>query len=170
MFNMAMGGGGAHTALTNQEGASNSSQAYNASIGYGPWIMANGSYSKASGQALVTGSGLVPVPVPPPALPPGVVSLYRRRELFFSLSSAPVKKLLISASYSKSDQQYDGHSVRLRPPTPTANSIRSFNTNIRKLNFTSGYARLEQGFSHRVSKPEMISSYYMGISRWFNFF
>ena len=41
---------------------------------------------------------------------------------------------------------------------------------VRKLNFISGYARLEQGFSNTGSRPEVISSYYMGISRWFNFF
>ena len=41
---------------------------------------------------------------------------------------------------------------------------------VRKLNFISGYARLEQGFSSTGSQPEVISSYYMGISRWFNFF
>jgi hypothetical protein len=38
------------------------------------------------------------------------------------------------------------------------------------LNFVSGYARLEQGFSSAGTRPEVISSYYMGISRWFHFF
>jgi hypothetical protein len=41
---------------------------------------------------------------------------------------------------------------------------------VRKLNIIGGYARLEQGFSTTGSQPEVISSYYMGISRWFNFF
>ena len=41
---------------------------------------------------------------------------------------------------------------------------------VRKLNFTSGYARLEQGFSITGTQPEVISSYYIGVSRWFNFF
>jgi hypothetical protein len=34
----------------------------------------------------------------------------------------------------------------------------------------SGYARLEQGFSGSGLPTEIISSYYMGVSRWFNFF
>jgi hypothetical protein len=44
------------------------------------------------------------------------------------------------------------------------------NYQFRKLYFTSGYSRLEQGFSAAGTKPEIISSYYMGLSRWFNFF
>ena len=47
--------------LTQQAGTANSSQSYNASVGYGTWITATGSYSKSSGQALATGAGLVPV-------------------------------------------------------------------------------------------------------------
>ena len=68
-FNVSAGAGGARTALTQQAGTANSSQSYNASVGYGVWITATGSYSKSSGQALATGAGLVPVPVPSPTLP-----------------------------------------------------------------------------------------------------
>jgi len=168
LFNISMGGGGARTALTNQEGATSSSQGYNASIGYGPWIMANGTYSKASGQALATGAGLVPVPVPAPTLPQGVISLFGGDSYSFSLASTPVKKLLVSATYAKS------LSNTTSPILTSSNTNSVFTTLLqyqyRKLYFTSGYARLEQGFSVSGSKPEIISSYYMGLSRWFNFF
>jgi len=40
----------------------------------------------------------------------------------------------------------------------------------RKLNFISGYDRLEQGFSGSGTPPEVISTYYFGVSRWFSFF
>jgi hypothetical protein len=36
--------------------------------------------------------------------------------------------------------------------------------------FTSGFARLEQGFSVSGLPPESISTYYFGVSRWFSFF
>jgi hypothetical protein len=168
LFNIGMGGGAAHTALTNQEGASSSSQGYNASIGYGQWIMTTGTYSKASGQALATGSGFVPVPVPPPSLPPGVVSLFGGDSYGFSLASAPVKKLLISASYSKSVNSTTGLVLTSSNANNEFTSLLRYR--YRKLDFTSGYSRLEQGFSLSGIKPEIISSYYMGISRWFNFF
>jgi hypothetical protein len=40
----------------------------------------------------------------------------------------------------------------------------------RKLNFDSGYSRLEQGFTGSGTGPEVVSSFYIGVSRWFNFF
>jgi len=56
----------------------------------------------------------------------------------------------------------------------SANNNSQFNTllqyQVRKMSFVSGYSRLEQGFSAIGSQPEIISSYYMGLSRWFNFF
>jgi hypothetical protein len=168
LFNIGLGGGAGRTALTNQEGATSKSEGYNASIGYGQWVMANGTYSKASGQALATGSGLVPVPMPPPTVAPGLVSLYEGESYGFSLASAPVKNLLISASYSKSS---NNTSSMFLASTNTNNELTTLvRYRYRKLDFTSGYSRLEQGFSVSGTKPEIIGSYYMGISRWFNFF
>jgi len=75
------------------------------------------------------------------------------------------------------------HFVCAQPPatgTMASSGVMSTNENdqynaliqyqVRKLNFTSGYSRLEQGFSSSGMPPEVLSSYYMGVSRWFNFF
>ena len=168
LFNFGLGAGGGRTALTDQAGATSSSDNFNAYIGYGPWLTATGSYSRSSGQALITGGGLVPIPVPPPILPPGVVSLYGGNSYAFSLSSAPVKKLLLSASYARSDSSTTSEMIASSNTNNQFNSLVQYQ--YRKLYFTSGYARLEQGFSVSGTRPEIISSYYMGISRWFNFF
>ena len=105
-FNVSAGAGGARTALTQQAGTANSSESYNASMGYGTWITANGSYSKASGQALATGAGLVPVPIPSPILPSNLVSLYGGDSYSFGLSSTPVKKLDSRGQLRQVEQQY----------------------------------------------------------------
>lgn len=177
MFNMSMGAGGARTAITQQAGTSNSSENYNAGLGYGSWITATGSYSKSSGQALATGAGLVPVPIPSPILPAGLVSLFGGDSYAFSLASSPVKKLLLSASYAKALSNTSSQTITSNNTLQmiaSSNTNTQFNTLVqyqyRKLYFTSGYARVEQGFSITGSKPEIVSSYYMGISRWFNFF
>jgi len=86
----------------------------------------------------------------------------------FALSSSPVKKLLLSASYSKSLSNTSNGTIASSNVNNQFNSLVQYQ--YRKLNFTSGYARLEQGFSASGTKPETISSYYMGISRWFKFF
>jgi len=175
MFNLSLGGGGSRTGLTQQADTLSSSQSYSASTGYRRYITATGSYAKASGQALATGAGLVTVPVPSPTLPPGVLSLFGGDSYGFSLASTPMKRLVLSASYSRSISNTSSEATDSGQLTfASANSNNQFNSLVqyqyRKLYFTSGYARLQQGFSITGSKPETISSYYMGISRWFNFF
>jgi hypothetical protein len=167
-FNMSLGAGGARTALTQQAGTANSSQTYNATMGYRAWLTANGSFSKSDGQALVTGAGLVPVPVPSPILPSNLVSLFGGESYSFGLSSIPVKRLIIGAAYAKSTSNTSSYGITSDNRNNQFNSLIQYQ--YRKLYFTSGYARLEQGFSGSGTKPQVISSYYMGVSRWFNFF
>jgi len=167
-FNVSAGAGGSRTALTQVSGTESSSETYNGSIGYGPILTASGAYSKANGQALATGSGLVGVPVPTPVVPSNLLYLFGGESYSASLSSAPVKHLVLSANYSNSSYNTVSNLVT------SANSNNQFNAliqyQVRKLTFVSGYARLEQGFSTSGTKPEIISSYYAGISRWFNIF
>ena len=167
-FNLSFGAGGARTALTQQAGTSNSSQSYNASLGYAGWFTATGSYSKADGQALATGAGLVPVPVPTPILPSSLVTLFGGNSYSFGLSSTPIKKLVIAGTFARSSSNTSGDGVASANQNEEANVLIQYQ--YRKLSFISGYARLEQGFSNTGSAPEVLSSFYIGVSRWFNFF
>jgi hypothetical protein len=167
-LNFSMGAGASRTALTEQAGTANSSQSYNASLGYGAWLTANGSYSKANGQALATGSGLVPVPVPSPALPSSLVSLFGGDSYSFALSSNPVKNLMITAAYAKSASNIFSNGAASLNGNDEYNALIQYQ--VRKLSFNSGFARLGQGFSGSGTPPEVISSFYVGVSRWFNFF
>ena len=165
-FNVSLGAGGGRTALTDQAGTASSNQSYNASFGYGGWINANGGYSKSSGQALATGAGLVPVPSP--TLPSDLVSLYGGNSYSAGLSSNPVKHLTLSASYSKANSNTNSNGIASTNLNAEFSSLVQYQ--VRKLNFNSGYARLEQGFSTSGMSPEVISSYYFGVQRWFKFF
>jgi len=167
-FNMSLGAGASRTALTQQAGTASSSQVYYASVGYTPLLTATGSYTKASGQALATGSGLIPVPVPSPVLPSSEVSLYGGDGYSFALSSTPVKNLILSASYAKSISNTTNAGVASNNEYDQYNSLIQYQ--VRKLSFNSGYSRLQQGFSGSGSPPEIVSSFYIGVSRWFNFF
>jgi hypothetical protein len=167
-FNISVGAGGANTALTDQPGTANSSQSYNASLAYGIWLTATGTYARSNGQALLTGTGLVPVPIPSPILPSSLVSLYGGDSYAFSVSSIPTKRLVIAATFGKSITDTTNNSILSSNQTNQFNSIVQYR--VRKLNFVSGYSRLEQGFSGSGLPTENISSYYMGVSRWFNFF
>lgn len=168
LLSVSAGAGGARTALTDQAGTSNSSGTYNASLAYGAYLTATGSYSKSDGQALATGTGLVGVPVPSPILPSSLVSLFGGKSYSFGLSSTPRKKLILAATYSSSTSNTFSNGI------PSANENNQYNAliqyQVRKLSYISGYSRLQQGFSSTGTQPEVVSSYYMGISRWFNLF
>jgi hypothetical protein len=160
LFSLSVGGGGGRTALTSQAGTANSSESFNASTGFTRFFTATGSYSKSSGQALETGSGLVPITVPSP--------LFGGETYSMAVSSAPIKGLTISASYGDSNSNTSTGGVA------SLNASNEFNSQVqyqaRKLWFQSGYSRLAQSFSGSGTGPEVVSSLYFGVSRWFNFF
>ena len=85
-------------------------------MGYGALLTATGSYSKANGQALATGAGLVPVPVPSPILPSNLVSLFGGNSYSFGLSSTPAKRLIVTAAYAKSISNTSSDANRVREP------------------------------------------------------
>jgi hypothetical protein len=165
-FSLGAGANASRTGLTQQAGTLSSSQSYNASLSYSPVLTATGSYSKSNGQALVTGAGLVPIS--PPIVPSSLISLYGGNSYSFGLASSPVKKLTIAATYAKSSTNMANSTASSSNQNSQYNALIQYQ--IRKMTFNSGYARLQQGFSQSGTKPEVISSYYMGISRWFNFF
>jgi hypothetical protein len=167
-FNFSVGAGQARTGLTQQAGTASSSQNYNASVGYGAWISANGSYSKSDGQALLTGAGLVPVPVPSPVLPSSLVSLYGGESYSFGFSSTPVKKLVIAGAYAASNSNIASNGLSSTNQSNQFSTLIQYQT--RKLYFSSGYARLEQGFSGSGVPPGIVSTFSVGVSRWFKIF
>jgi len=167
-LNLSAGAGGSRTALTDQPGTSSSSESYYAGIGYDGWFNANGSYSKSSGLALATGAGLVPVPVPSPVLPSNLVTLYGGSSYTEAVSSAPIKGLTMSASYARSNSSTSNSGIATGDENAEYNSVIQYR--VRKMGFISGYARLQQGFSGYGMQPEIISSFYMGLTRWFNVF
>lgn len=167
-LNMSGGAGGARTGLTQVAGTVSSSDSYNAAIGYTPWISINGSYSKADGQAIATGAGLIPTPIPSPSLPSSLVSLYGGRSYAIGISSNPAKRLIMSASYARADSNISSSGIASSNQNNELNALIQYQT--RKLSYTSGFARLEQGFSQSGLPPGVVSSYFVGVSRWFNFF
>jgi hypothetical protein len=162
------GGGGSRTALTAEPGTSNSSDSFSGSVSYTPWFTANGNYSKASGQALLTGSGLVPVPIPVPVLGSSQVSLYGGDSYSFGVASSPLKGLSVSGSYAKSNSNTTGSGVQSLNDNIEYNALLIYK--VRKLYLNTGFSHLEQSFSGSNSPPSELSSFYIGVTRWFNFF
>jgi len=110
----------------------------------------------------------VSVPVPSPVLPASLVSLFGGDGYSFGLSSNPMRGLILTASYAKSASNTSNSGAASTNQNSEFNSLVQYQ--FRKMNFTSGYSRLEQGFSGSGTQPEVTSSFYIGVSRWFNFF
>lgn len=166
-FNFGASAAASHTAITAQPDTANSSQSYSSTVGYSHWITANGGYSKSSGQALITGSGLVPVPLPP-VVPPSLLSMYGGEGYSFGASSAPYKALLLQASWSRSNSSTTSDALTSRNHNGQFDTLIQYR--YRKLSFNAGYAQLSQGFSNSGLPTQVVSSYFMGASRWFKFF
>jgi hypothetical protein len=167
-LNVSMGGGASRTALTAQAGTTNTSESFSASVSYTPWFTVNGNYSKASGQALLTGAGLVPVPVPSPVLPSGQVSLYGGNSYSFGASSSPIRGLSISGSYAKSNSNTSTGGIDSLNGNTEYNALLVYQ--VRNLYINTGFSHLEQSFSGTGTTPAELSSFYIGVTRWFNFF
>jgi hypothetical protein len=158
---------GSKTTLT-QTGTGTFNHSYTGSVGISHWITATGSYSKSSGDAILTGGGLVPTPVPTPIVVPTSLILYGGHAYSLGLGSSPMRGLTISASYARA---FSNTSSVL---TFSNNKNEVFNARVeyqvRQMYFQAGYTRLVQGFSLSGQPPIMLGSIYVGISRWFNFF
>lgn len=158
---------GAKSYLSDQPGATTTSQSYSTSFSI-PVFSITGSYSKSTGNAILTATGLVPTPVPLPVVNPADVVFYRGDSYSVGLGMHPVRGLTISGIFSKalSDTQ------SMQVPSNNNNTNLTFIVvyHLRKLDFQAGYLKLDQGFSASGLPPTMVGSYYFGIKRWFNIF
>jgi hypothetical protein len=165
--NFNAGASFAHSGLTNQPGTDNSSQSYTSSFGYGRWINLTGNYGKSDGVGLITGSGILPINISP-ILPQNLITMYGGTGYGVSLSSMPVRKLTIAASYAKSSSNTSTEGIASANQFDSRNLLIQYQ--FRKMYLTGGYAQLSQGFSVSGTAPSNVSSFYIGVSRWFNFF
>jgi hypothetical protein len=158
---------GARSLLSDQPDTANTSQSYGTSLSMYR-ITVNGSYSVSTGNALLTPTGLVSTPVPLPILNPADVVFFNGKSYSAGIGANPVRGLSMSATYSKALSSTESTSLNSRNNNENLNAMITYN--FRKLSFITGYSRLDQGFSLSGSQPAMVGSFYVGVSRWFNFF
>jgi hypothetical protein len=150
-----------------QTGGGTSSQNYTTSFSV-RWISATGNYSRSSGTSFLTASGLQPITVPPAVLPPNQLVMYGGSSYGFSLAATPTRRLTISAAFA------NAHSNTVQNVTTSLNRNALWDTTVqyqlRKLGFKGGYSRLSQNISAVGTGPQNLTSYYIGVYRWFNLF
>jgi len=94
--------------------------------------------------------------------------LYNGRSYSAGLGANPIRGLTLTAMFSKALSATESNSTTSNNNNENLNFLMTYN--VRKLSFMAGYGRLVQGFSVSGTPPTMVGSFYVGISRWFNFF
>jgi len=163
------GYGGTHSGITQQAGSSSSSQRVSGSLTWRTYSV-NGYYSKADGVAILTNTGLVTIPgnLPPGVLPPDAIMTYNSEAVGGNISSVFRHRLTLSLGYA------DGSGSTIDPAITTATSTQLYTAimqyRLRKIYLDGGFTRLRQSVGTAGTVPVTVTSYYIGFSRWFNFF
>lgn len=157
---------GSHSGLSQQAGTSNHAESYSTSLSTRRFSL-TANYSSGSGLSVLGTAGLVPLP-PIPGVPTMDTILYGSSSYGGGVSATPLRRLTIAASYSRAISNTTGY-------TYSHNNTEVFNSQLqyrlRRISLLAGYTKFTQGISAVTggSQPST-SSFFVGVSRWFNFF
>lgn len=153
---------GNHSGLTNYQGTSSDSEAYSTTFGSRKFTL-TGNYTQSSGISLLGAGGFVPV-----SGTPGVSDFITFGGTSYGggISATPIRRMIIAGSFSRAISNTMG-------PTISHNNTEIFNAqlqyHLRRIGLQAGYTRFEQGIS-AAGAPANTTSYFAGITRWFDFF
>lgn len=153
---------GSHSGLTNEPGTSSQSRGYSTALS-SRLITLSANYNKASGISLLGAGGLVPV-----GTTPGVSDFitFGGDGYGGGFSLTPVRRLVVAGSFNRAISNTIGE-------TESHNNLEIYNAqlqyHLRRIGLQAGYTRFTQGIS-AVGLPANTTSYFAGITRWFDFF
>src|SRR5262249_28005082 len=127
-----------------------------------------GSYAKADGISILTSTGLTPITNPTPIVTPLEAIVFNGKSYAFGASITPKYGLVLSGSYSKANSSTAAFTATSSNETEQLNTMLQYK--VRQLWITGGYLKLRQGLSITGLPPVSNSSFFVGITRWFNFF
>jgi hypothetical protein len=153
---------GTHSGLTNYQGTSSEGEGYSTSLSSRKFTV-TGNYTHATGLSLLGAGGFLPV-----TATPGVIDFitFGGSSYGGGISVTPVRRLVVAGSFNRAISNTLG-------PTISHNNTEIFNAqlqyHLRRIGVQAGYTRFTQGIS-AVGAPANTTSYFVGISRWFDFF
>jgi hypothetical protein len=157
---------GSETGITQVAGSDSRSQGYSTSLSSRRFTL-TGNYTKSTGQSILTSAGLVAVP-PTPGVPTSSLILYNGDSYGGGLSTTPVRRLTISGTFSRALSSTLSDVANSRNNTEILNAQLQYH--FRRIGMTAGYTMFTQGISASGLPPGTANSYFIGVSRWFDFF
>ena len=157
---------GNHTGFSQEPGTINHSEAFSTSLALRRLAL-NANYVKSNGQALLTSTGIQPIP-PTPGFPPEGLIIYNGKGYGAGLSLTPTSRLTISGDYSNTVSDTTTSATFSHNRTEILYGQLQYR--LRQLNLLAGYTRFSQGFTAAGVPPGTESSYFIGVSRYINFF
>lgn len=126
-----------------------------------------GQYLKATGNSLISGNTITPLP-PFPGVTPANLIAYDAESYGGGISWTPIRRLVLSGTYNRSLSNTLANGIYSRNNTEIIYSQLQYR--LRRISLLAGYTRFTQGISATGVPPGTVTSYYGGISRWFDFF
>ena len=152
--------------MTQIAGYSSSSEGFTTGVQYHRYT-ADAQYSQSAGSSILTSAGLIELPpgIPPPLLQQPI--LYNARSYGGGVGLSPFRRSSINVNYNTARSATAGPGLTSGFKSTIFNA--RFTYRLRKLDLEANYTRFDQSIS-TLTMPTMINSYYIRVSRWFNFF
>ena len=157
---------GSKQGLSSNKNSDSDSYAFSSSLSLRQ-IALTAQYLKATGNSIIAGNSISPIPPLPGPIPEDVIS-YNAESYGGGLSWTPVRRMVLSGTYSRSLSNTLANSIYSRNNTEIIYGQMQYR--LRRISLLTGYTRFTQGISATGVPPGTVTSYYGGISRWFDFF
>jgi len=157
---------GSHTGFSQYAGNVSSSEAFSTSLALRR-MTATANYVQSSGQSLLTSTGIQPIP-PTPILPQEGLIVYNGKGYGGSIGFNPTSRLNITGSYAHATS--DTLSNQVFSNNKTDIFYTQLQYRLRQLNVLAGYTRFYQSIGAAGTPAAATNSYFIGVSRWINFF
>ena len=157
---------GSMQGLSSDKNSSSHSEGFSTSLSLRQ-VAFSGQYLSGSGNSILTSAGITPLP-PIPGENPANVIAYNAESYGGSVSWTPIRRLVVSGTYSRSLSDTLANSIYSKNNTEVIFSQLQYH--LRRISLLAGYTRFTQGISATRVPPGTVTSYYGGISRWFDFF
>ena len=157
---------GNHSGLSQVAGTVNSSAGFSTSLALRR-LTFNANYIQGSGQSVLTSTGIQPLP-PTPGLPPEGIIVYNGKSYGAGIAITPIPRLTISGNYSHAMSDTLSSTAISNNHTDIFYSQMQYR--LRKISVLAGYTKFTQGISAAGTPPGSEYSFFVGVTRWFNFF